>query len=151
MDQLPYTQKKNSRQAGLKAMKLPLKTAVASSFISIMRNLPNLNWTKSTSYGDFSIVQNFLDPDGSAYKESKDYIKYSSEKGITEELLALTIGNIEAIDENNVKVFASEEYDITYGDGTTKYKKFVSSYQLTLVDGEYLVHKLLSTEEVDEF
>jgi membrane-associated protein TcaA len=100
---------------------------------------------------DFSIVQNFLNPEGPAYQESKDYIEHTSEKGITEELLALTVGNVETIDENNVKVFTFEEYDITYGDGTTKYKKFVSSYQLTLVEGEYLIHKLLSTEEVDEF
>jgi uncharacterized membrane protein YvbJ len=76
---------------------------------------------------DFSLVESYLDPNGKEYTESKNYIDYLAAQGITEDLLNLTVLNVQSTD-TGFKVQTEEEYDIYYNDGSTKDKTFDSTY-----------------------
>lgn len=97
---------------------------------------------------DFNEVASFMDPSGPAYKESSDYIDHLNEKGITEELISATLNSFKAgADNQSYEVTTTEEYNINYNDGSTKYKKFISVYKLIVLDGTLKMNKLISTKE----
>ncbi|MEH7136745.1 zinc ribbon domain-containing protein, partial [Priestia megaterium] len=53
------------------------------------------------------------------------------------------------IDDSMYKVYTTEEYDISYGDGSVKYKKFNSIHKVKeLSDGSLGVYQLISSTEV---
>ncbi|MNR29866.1 hypothetical protein D3C85_1472820 [compost metagenome] len=96
----------------------------------------------------FDEVASYIDPSGPAYKESSSYIDHLNEKGITEELLSQTVTDFKAsADSKSYEVTTTEEYNINYNDGTTKYKKFKSVYKLVVIDGSLKMNKLISTKE----
>ncbi|WP_068621091.1 zinc ribbon domain-containing protein [Paenibacillus tuaregi] len=96
----------------------------------------------------FNDVAYLIDPAGPAYKESSSYIDHLNEKGITEELLSATVTGFKAsADNKSYEVNTTEEYNISYSDGTTKYKKFNSVYKLVVLDGSLRLNKLISTKE----
>lgn len=97
--------------------------------------------------GEFSFVSPYLDPDGKAYTESKDYVEYIYEKGITEEVVSVEVTDYEKTDEGYV-VDTEDVYDITYEDGTTKRQEYKSSYKVNkLEDGTLEINELVSTDE----
>ncbi|WP_418055431.1 TcaA NTF2-like domain-containing protein [Priestia megaterium] len=53
------------------------------------------------------------------------------------------------MDDSMYKVYTTEEYDISYGDGSVKYKKFNSIHKVKeLSDGSLGVYQLISSTEV---
>ncbi|UZJ79552.1 zinc ribbon domain-containing protein [Fictibacillus sp. KU28468] len=98
---------------------------------------------------DFSLISDYLDESGDAYDETSKYIDYVNEKGITEKLVDYEVIDVEQFDEEMIHVSAYETFDITYGDGETKRKKFKSRYAVYApYDGGYYINKLLETKEV---
>ncbi|WP_127738515.1 TcaA NTF2-like domain-containing protein [Niallia taxi] len=93
--------------------------------------------------GEFSHVSSYLDPNGKAYTESKDYVKYIYEKGITEEVVSVEVTDYEKPDDGYV-VDTNDVYDITSKDGTTKRQEFKSS-----LDGTLGVNELISTKNTN--
>ncbi|KRE10447.1 hypothetical protein ASE46_02455 [Bacillus sp. Root239] len=97
---------------------------------------------------DFSIAEPFIDPNGPKYKEQKEYTSYLSNKGITEDLLSLNVNRVTKLDDSMYKVYTSEEYDISYADGSVKYKKFNSIHKVKVLDdGSLGVYQLISSTE----
>ncbi|MCK6258811.1 PEGA domain-containing protein [Fictibacillus sp. KIGAM418] len=98
---------------------------------------------------NFSLISDYIDESGDAYKESSEYIDYVNKKGITEDLIDYEVLKIEPFEEEMVHVTANETYDIHYADGETKRKKFKSRYAVYApYDGGYYINKLLETKEV---
>ncbi|MCY9027158.1 zinc ribbon domain-containing protein, partial [Priestia megaterium] len=103
----------------------------------------------SINSGDFSIAEPYIDSNGPKYKEQKDYTAYLIKKGITEDLLSFNVNRVTKIDDSMYKVYTTEEYDISYGDGSVKYKKFNSIHKVKqLSDGSLGVYQLISSTEV---
>ena len=75
---------------------------------------------------------------------------YLQNKGINESLVSVEIKSVEPIDSNYIKITASEKYEITYGDATTKIKTFTSVYKLTKSsEDSFLINELMTTKEVE--
>ncbi|MET1121083.1 zinc-ribbon domain-containing protein [Priestia megaterium] len=103
----------------------------------------------SINSGDFSVAEPYIDSNGPKYKEQKDYTAYLIKKGITEDLLSFNVNRVTKIDDSMYKVYTTEEYDISYGDGSVKYKKFNSIHKVKeLSDGSLGVYQLISSTEV---
>ncbi|MES9792091.1 zinc-ribbon domain-containing protein [Priestia megaterium] len=103
----------------------------------------------SINSGDFSVAEPYIDTNGPKYKEQKDYTAYLIKKGITEDLLSFNVNRVTKIDDSMYKVYTTEEYDISYGDGSVKYKKFNSIHKVKeLSDGSLGVYQLISSTEV---
>jgi hypothetical protein len=104
---------------------------------------------------DFSLVQDMLDPDGKAYKESKNYIRHTNEKGIHLELIEMEVTQITPLNSDGFKVSTTEEYRVIDSTETIKIKRYQSEYHLVLLnDGklalrELIETNLLSSAEVD--
>lgn len=97
---------------------------------------------------DFSLGESTIDPKGSSYEETRNYIDTLEKKGITEEYHGLSsIDSAEV--EGGYNVTTEESYIIHYNDGTSKYKKFRSKFYLTIVDDGLKVNKLLETKELE--
>ncbi|MDQ1144134.1 putative membrane protein YvbJ [Bacillus sp. SORGH_AS 510] len=95
---------------------------------------------------DFSIMESYLTPDGKSYKESKDYIDYLKKKGITEDLLSVSLSNMEPTT-NGYQVYTDEQYNIHYGDGTSMKKSYTSQYLLKIDGSNLKVDSLVKTSE----
>jgi membrane-associated protein TcaA len=115
---------------------------------SFMNNLAQQN-VIAINTNDFSQVSSFIHENAPGYKETRDYIDYAYKKGITEEFLGLTVLNYKQLDELTWEVTTEEEYNIYFGDGTEKYKKFISRYSIRNDNTGLLVNRLLNTEEVE--
>ncbi|MHA2961942.1 zinc ribbon domain-containing protein [Priestia megaterium] len=102
----------------------------------------------SINSGDFSIAEPYIDSNGPKYKEQKEYTAYLINKGITEDLLSFNVNRVTKLDDSMYKVYTTEEYDISYGDGSVKYKKFNSIHKVKeLSDGRLGVYQLVSSTE----
>ncbi|MEB2274212.1 zinc ribbon domain-containing protein [Bacillus sp. ILBB4] len=103
----------------------------------------------SINSGDFSIAEPYIDSNGPKYKEQKEYTAYLIKKGITEDLLSFNVSRVTKLDDSMYKVYTTEQYDISYGDGSVKYKKFNSIHKVKeLSDGSLGVYQLISSTEV---
>ncbi|QLC86026.1 zinc ribbon domain-containing protein [Priestia megaterium] len=103
----------------------------------------------SINSGDFSIAEPYIDSNGPKYKEQKEYTAYLIKKGITEDLLSFNVNRVTKLDDSMYKVYTTEQYDISYGDGSVKYKKFNSIHKVKeLSDGSLGVYQLISSTEV---
>jgi uncharacterized membrane protein YvbJ len=98
---------------------------------------------------DFNAVSSYLNENAPGYKETKEYLDYTYEKGITEEFQSLTLLDYKQLDEGNLEVKTEEEYTIYFADGTNKYKKFISRYSVSNNYSGFLVNRLLSTKEIE--
>jgi len=96
---------------------------------------------------DFSYVENLMTDDGPRKKEAKDYIVYLESKGITEQFIDVTVEKVEAVGTNIWQVTTTDEFIIYNPDGS-KNKKYTTVVTIKQVDGDWLVHELLSTEEI---
>jgi len=96
---------------------------------------------------DFSYVENLMTDDGPRKKEAKDYIVYLESKGITEQFIDVTVEKVEAVGTNTWQVTTTDEFIIYNPDGS-KNKKYTTVVTIKQVDGDWLVHELLSTEEI---
>lgn len=96
---------------------------------------------------DFSLAEGFLTPDGKSYKESKDYIDYLETKGITEDLLGVTVVDMKSTS-NGYECITNEQYTIYYSDGTSKDRAYQSKYLLKIDGSELKVDSLIKTTEV---
>lgn len=99
------------------------------------------------NYHSIAYVENYMTKDGTALKESEDYIAYLEEKGITEEVLSTSVEKVEEIDTDIWQVTYTAEYRIFYPDKELV-KKFHTVCIVKKVDGQWLAHELVSTEEV---
>ncbi|MEW4230252.1 zinc ribbon domain-containing protein [Priestia megaterium] len=98
---------------------------------------------------DFSIAAPYIDPAGKKYSEQKEYTAYLNQKNITEDLLNFEVTKVEPIP-NGYQVNTSEEYNITYGDGSVKHKKFKSVHKIQQqANGSLGVNELISSTEVN--
>lgn len=98
-------------------------------------------------YNDFSMVEDLLDPDGKAYKESKNYIKHMNDIGMEQELLEMEVTRISPINEDGFNVSTTEEYRITDHEHTVKIKRYESEYYLVLMnDGKLAMRELVKTD-----
>ncbi|MED3865154.1 zinc ribbon domain-containing protein [Priestia megaterium] len=122
-----------------------VSTSEVSSFIEQYMDAT----ISSINSGDFSIAEPYIDSNGPKYKEQKEYTAYLIKKGITEDLLSFNVNRVTKIDDSMYKVYTTEEYDISYGDGSVKYKKFNSIHKVKeLSDGSLGVYQLISSTEV---
>jgi len=96
---------------------------------------------------DFSYVEDLMTDDGPRKKEAKDYIVYLESKGITEQFIDVTVEKVEAVGTNTWQVTTTDEFIIYNPDGS-KNKKYTTVVTVKQVDGDWLVHELLSTEEI---
>jgi membrane-associated protein TcaA len=120
---------------------------VASELQTFMTNFTT-NSVAALNNGDFSYVSRFLDPNGPGYEESRNYIDYAYNKGISEELQYTNLDRYEFISEEVIEVWTTERFLIMYSDGTEKYKTFESHYRINTYSGEPLVYELISTNEI---
>lgn len=98
---------------------------------------------------DFSIAAPYIDPAGKKYSQQKEYTAYLNQKNITEDLLNFEVTKVEPI-LNGYQVNTSEEYNITYGDGSVKHKKFKSVHKIQQqANGSLGVNELISSTEVN--
>ncbi|MEH7581323.1 zinc-ribbon domain-containing protein [Priestia megaterium] len=98
---------------------------------------------------DFSIAAPYIDRAGKKYSEQKEYTAYLNQKNITEDLLNFEVTKVEPIP-NGYQVNTSEEYNITYGDGSVKHKKFKSVHKIQQqANGSLGVNELISSTEVN--
>jgi membrane-associated protein TcaA len=119
----------------------------ASSIEEFMKDYIYLS-VNAMNAGDFSMVESYHDPDGKSYQESKDYVDYIASKGIKEDILSVEVIDYRESGDGYF-VTTQEEYDIFYTDGTSKRKKFSSTYRLTQdEEGQYQVWSLESTDEI---
>lgn len=108
-------------------------------------------------YNEFSMVEDLLDPNGKAFKESKNYIKHMNEIGMQQELLEMEVIQISPFNEEGFRVVTTEEYRIIDSEHTVKIKRYESEYHLVLMDEgklamrELLRTDLLSSAEVDGY
>ncbi|MDQ0803434.1 zinc ribbon domain-containing protein [Priestia megaterium] len=122
-----------------------VSTSEISSFIEQYMNAT----ISSINSGDFTIAEPFIDSNGPKYKEQKEYTGYLINKGITEDLISFNVNRVTKLDDSMYKVYTTEEYDISYGDGSVKYKKFNSIHKVKeLSDGSLGVYQLVSSTEV---
>ena len=85
--------------------------------------------------------------DGPRKKEAKDYIVYLESKGITEQFIDVTVEKVEAVGTTTWQVTTTDEFIIYNPDGS-KNKKYTTVVTVKQVDGDWLVHELLSTVEI---
>ncbi|MDW4508229.1 zinc ribbon domain-containing protein [Priestia megaterium] len=122
-----------------------VSTSEVSSFIEQYMDAT----ISSINSGDFSIAEPYIDSNGPKYKEQKEYTAYLIKKGITEDLLSFNVNRVTKLDDSMYKVYTTEQYDISYGDGSVKYKKFNSIHKVKeLSDGSLGVYQLISSTEV---
>ncbi|MDQ0214097.1 putative membrane protein YvbJ [Oikeobacillus pervagus] len=99
------------------------------------------------NYRDFSLVEGYMNPSGPIYKKTQEYIDYLDKKGIYEELL--NVNFIQSEDtRNGVNITTQEEYKISYGNGSMKFKKFETKQHFRWIDGKLLAHELIYTKEL---
>lgn len=99
---------------------------------------------------DFSLVEDYLDPNGKKYKEQKEYTAYLNEKNITEELLNTEIKEVKKLDDSTYQVTSYDQYKIIYKNGEEKLSNFNTVQKVkVLSDGSLAMNELISTEEVD--
>lgn len=103
--------------------------------------------TQASNERNFELVEVYLDPEGNAYDESKEYIDYLEEKGMTEELINVTVKEYEET-EDGYLVTTHDEYIIFNKDGTKKEVTFESIYDLRWSHDKLKVYSLESAEEV---
>jgi membrane-associated protein TcaA len=120
---------------------------VFSELQTFMTNFTT-NSVAALNYGDFSYVSSYLDPNGPGYEESRNYIDYAYNKGISEELQYTNLDRFEYINEEVIEVWMTESFLIMYSDGSEKYKTFKSHYQINTHSGKPLVYQLISTNEI---
>ena len=95
---------------------------------------------------DYSQVSNLIVPGSPREKEQSDYIGYLNSKDITEEHLGTTLESYKSIDDTTVEVTTKETFNIQYPDKDHAENTYTTVSQLKLVDGEWLMYKLISTK-----
>ncbi|HDR8431588.1 TPA: hypothetical protein QC285_001326 [Bacillus cereus] len=122
-------------------LKFPKETS-SSAVGEFVRNHIYDN-VRAISLNDFSLIEKNYDKSGKSYKEDRDYIQYLHKKGITEDLLAMEVRNVERQSDTKYKVTTYEEYHIRYGDGSVKFKSFNNEHIVTVNgNGKMLYHSL---------
>ena len=122
-------------------LKFPKETS-SSAVGEFVRNHIYDN-VRAISLNDFSLIEKNYDKSGKSYKEDRDYIQYLHKKGITEDLLAMEVRNVERQSATKYKVTTYEEYHIRYGDGSVKFKSFNNEHIVTVNgNGKMLYHSL---------
>lgn len=123
------------------------ETANLSEEIESFMNQYNDSSVIAMNSGDFAQVSYFISEDGPKWAESKDYVDYIFEKGITEEHLGTTIENVETVDDTYIKVTSIDRY-IIHGTEKTSEKAFRTTNILKKNGDSWLVYELTSTKEI---
>lgn len=96
--------------------------------------------------GDFSGAAPFHDPDGEAYAEAEKYAAGLYKAGTKEEVVDVTIGEIEEDGEAYI-VHLEDTFNITTSDGSEKESTFDTIYKVISTDDGYLVNELIDTDK----
>ena len=112
---------------------------------SVMQSYNSLS-VKAINENDFSLVSDLIVSGSPREKEQKDYLDYLNSEGITEDHISTTLDSFKSIDDTTVEVTTKETFDIHYPDKDSAEKTFTTVSQLKLVDGEWLMYKLISTK-----
>lgn len=121
---------------------------VDSAISDFMLDFGNRN-IEAISNRQFGFVAPYLDMNGEAYEETRSYLNYLGEKGITEELVGLQTNKVEKLGDDAYLVTTYEAYHIFYSDGSAKFKSFNSEYKITFQDQRFYINKLIKTEELE--
>ncbi|MBK3497435.1 hypothetical protein JFL43_22025 [Viridibacillus sp. YIM B01967] len=97
---------------------------------------------------DISYSENYYDESGPTLKKDIAYIDYLEKKKITEEIISMTLDDVEYVNDKEV-VVSTTEYFTIYTDGEPRDRKYKSNRRLTKVDGNWKVHELIKTTEID--
>lgn len=97
--------------------------------------------------GDFNIVSTLVNPDGPRRKEQSDFVDYLFGKGITEDHIETQVEHIEEINESLWNVTTIESF-VIHGTKASSEKKYRTVTTITKVNGNWLVHELISTTEL---
>ena len=80
-------------------------------------------------------------------KEQSDFIVHLNKSNITEDHLGTSLDSFKSIDDTTVEVTTIEKFNLHYPDKDSAEKSYTTVSQLKLVDGEWKMHKLVSTKE----
>lgn len=97
---------------------------------------------------DFSLVEDSFIKGSKYEKQAKEYIKYLKKKGITEQLKAFDIKDIQQQSDDLYVIETYEQFDIYYKDGSAKRKSFNSRYAVTLTEDGPKIKDLLESKQL---
>ncbi|WP_078414359.1 zinc ribbon domain-containing protein [Priestia abyssalis] len=97
---------------------------------------------------DFSLVEDSFIKGSKYEKQAKEYVKYLKKKGITEQLKAFDIKDIQQQSDDLYVIETYEQFDIYYKDGSAKRKSFNSRYAVTLTEDGPKVKDLLESKQL---
>lgn len=97
---------------------------------------------------DFSVVEDSFIKGSKYEKQAKEYVKYLKKKGITEQLKAFDIRDIQQQSDDRYVIETYEQFDIYYKDGSAKRKSFNSRYAVKLTEDGPKVQDLLESKQL---
>ncbi|WP_019413917.1 hypothetical protein [Paenisporosarcina sp. TG20] len=97
--------------------------------------------------GDFSLVSNLITVDGPRRSEQAQFITNLYDKGITEEHLDTVVEEVKKMSDSQWKVTTKEEF-IIHGVERSSEKSYRTVTIIKKVNGNWLVHELISTTEL---
>ena len=105
---------------------------VVTSFVT---NLPN-----AVNNNDFSLISEYIDSSSSFYEEQASFVSSTHERGITERLDNVEVLDV-TVDGDTIQVRTSETFTI-FNDGSENQSTYEATYDLALLDGNYLITSL---------
>ena len=94
---------------------------------------------------DYSKVSGMIVSGAPRDKEQSDFIVHLNKSKITEDHLGTSLESFKSIDDTTVEVTTIESFNLHYPDKDSAEKSYTTVSQLKLVDGEWKMHKLMST------
>lgn len=95
---------------------------------------------------DYSKVSGMIISGAPRDKEQSDFIVHLNKSKITEDHLGTSLESFKSIDDKTVEVTTIESFNLHYPDKDSAEKSYTTVSQLKLVDGEWMMHKLMSTK-----
>ena len=94
---------------------------------------------------DYSEVSSMIVSGAPRDKQQSGYIADLNKRKITEDHLSTSLESFKSIDDTTVEVSTIESFNLHYPDKDSAEKSYTTVSQLKLVDGDWKMHKLMST------
>lgn len=94
---------------------------------------------------DYSKVSGMIISGAPRDKEQSDFIVHLNKNKVTEDHLGTSLDSFKTIDDKTVEATTIESFNLHYPDKDSAKKSYTTVSQLKLVDGEWKMHKLVST------
>lgn len=94
---------------------------------------------------DYSKVSGMIVAGAPRDKEQSDFIVHLNKQKVTEDHLGTSLESFKSIDDTTVEVTTIESFNLHYPDKDSAEKSYTTVSQLKLVDGDWKMHKLMST------